>query len=45
LLVDWVALASDGRERATGTNVFVLGGDGRIESVTGFWASPKPAQK
>jgi len=45
LLVDWVAVASDGRERATGTNVFVLGGDGRIESVTGFWVPPKPAQR
>jgi len=36
-LVDWVALTGDGQERAAGTNVFVFGADGRIESVTGFW--------
>lgn len=39
VLADWVAVADDGRDRATGTNVFVLGADGRIESATGFWAS------
>jgi hypothetical protein len=27
---------ADGIERARGTNVFVLGADGRIESVTGL---------
>jgi uncharacterized protein YndB with AHSA1/START domain len=37
-LVDWVATASNGDERARGTNVFVLGPTGRIQSVTGFWA-------
>lgn len=42
VLADWVALADDGRELATGTNVFVLGADGRIESATGFWTPPKP---
>jgi uncharacterized protein YndB with AHSA1/START domain len=36
-LVDWVALAGDGTERAAGTNAFVFAADGRIESVTGFW--------
>ncbi len=36
-LVDWVAIAGEGRERGTGTNVFVFAADGRIESVTGFW--------
>jgi uncharacterized protein YndB with AHSA1/START domain len=36
-LAEWVALAADGRERASGTNVFMFGADGRIESVTGFW--------
>jgi uncharacterized protein YndB with AHSA1/START domain len=41
LLVDWVALAADGSERGSGTNVFTLGPDGRIQSVTGFWAPPK----
>ena len=37
-LVDWVATGGDGQERARGTNVFVLGATGRIQSVTGFWA-------
>ena len=37
-LVDWVATGGDGQERARGTNVFVLGATGKIQSVTGFWA-------
>jgi uncharacterized protein YndB with AHSA1/START domain len=37
VLADWSAAASDGAVRMSGTNVFVLGGDGRIESVTGVW--------
>jgi uncharacterized protein YndB with AHSA1/START domain len=37
VLADWVALANDGQQRATGTNVFLLGAEGRIDSVTGFW--------
>ncbi len=37
VLADWVALAKDGTERATGTNVFLLSADGRIETVTGLW--------
>jgi len=44
LLADWVVAGSDGQERATGTNVFVLQGDGKIESVTGFWSLQKPSQ-
>jgi uncharacterized protein YndB with AHSA1/START domain len=44
LLVGWTAASGDGQERATGTNVFTLGGDGKIVSVTGFWDPPKPAQ-
>ena len=36
-IADWVANGPDGHRRAQGTNVFVLGADGRIESVTGFW--------
>jgi hypothetical protein len=36
VLADWIGLASDGQERMRGTNVFVLGADGRIESSTGF---------
>jgi uncharacterized protein YndB with AHSA1/START domain len=38
VLADWTAHSSDGQERARGTNVFVLGPDGRIRSVTGFMA-------
>ena len=37
VLADWVAKSGDGQERGTGTNVFVLASDGRIQSVTGFW--------
>ena len=40
LLVDWVATASDGQERASGQNVFTLGADGLIADVTGFWNLP-----
>jgi uncharacterized protein YndB with AHSA1/START domain len=37
-IVDWVATGSKGEPLGKGTNVFVLGADGRIESVTGFWS-------
>jgi uncharacterized protein YndB with AHSA1/START domain len=37
LLADWVARGSDGTERMSGLNVFVLDARGRIASVTGFW--------
>jgi hypothetical protein len=40
-LADWVAVATDGAERSRGTNVFVFGPTGKIESVTGVWA-PRP---
>jgi uncharacterized protein YndB with AHSA1/START domain len=40
VLADWVGVGADGQERAGGTNVFLLGADGRIESVTGFWNAP-----
>lgn len=43
-LADWVAESADGQQRGAGTNVFELGVDGRIRSVTGFWraaASPR----
>jgi uncharacterized protein YndB with AHSA1/START domain len=36
VLVDWMAAGSDGKERMSGTSVFVFGQDGRIDSVTGF---------
>ena len=41
VLADWVARGADGSERGRGTNVFAIGHHGRIESVTGFWGSPK----
>jgi uncharacterized protein YndB with AHSA1/START domain len=41
VLADWVARAADGTDRGRGTNVFAIGHHGRIESVTGFWNSPK----
>ena len=37
VLADWAAQGADGVERARGTNVFVFGATGDIESVTGFW--------
>jgi uncharacterized protein YndB with AHSA1/START domain len=37
LLADWLVRAPDGTERMSGVNVFVLGAQGRIASVTGFW--------
>lgn len=37
-LADWVAMGPDGAERTRGTNVFVLGPTGLIESVTGVQA-------
>ncbi len=43
VLADWIAEGRGGEERGRGTNVFVLRPDGRIASVTGFWApSPQP---
>jgi len=36
-IADWTAFGADGAQLATGSNVFVLGGDGRIGSVTGLW--------
>jgi uncharacterized protein YndB with AHSA1/START domain len=37
-LVDWVVNGPDGAQRAKGTNVFEIGGDGRITGVTGLWS-------
>jgi uncharacterized protein YndB with AHSA1/START domain len=37
VLADWIARGPDGAQRGAGTNVFVLGSDGRIQSVTGLW--------
>jgi hypothetical protein len=40
VLSDWVAVASDGQERMSGTNVFVFGAGDRIDAVTGFLNQP-----
>jgi uncharacterized protein YndB with AHSA1/START domain len=37
VIVEWTAVGPDEAPRGQGTNVFTLGPDGRIESVTGFW--------
>jgi uncharacterized protein YndB with AHSA1/START domain len=37
VLADWTAIGGDGQQRGRGTNVFVFGFDGRINSVVGFW--------
>jgi uncharacterized protein YndB with AHSA1/START domain len=37
VLANWTATGPDGQPRARGTNVFVLGVDGKIEAITGFW--------
>jgi uncharacterized protein YndB with AHSA1/START domain len=36
VLADWAATSADGVERMTGTNVFLLGLDGRVASATGL---------
>jgi uncharacterized protein YndB with AHSA1/START domain len=36
VLAQWAATDKEGQKRMEGTNVFALGGDGRIEFVTGF---------
>ncbi|HKW02174.1 MAG TPA: SRPBCC domain-containing protein [Vicinamibacterales bacterium] len=36
-VADWAAGGPDGRPAGTGTNVFVLAPDGKIEVVTGLW--------
>lgn len=38
VLADWTAQGPDGAPKGRGTNVFTVDADGRIESVTGFWA-------
>jgi uncharacterized protein YndB with AHSA1/START domain len=39
VLADYVAQSVDGKELASGTNVFQFSGDGSLESVTGFMTS------
>ncbi|HLK46928.1 MAG TPA: SRPBCC domain-containing protein [Bryobacteraceae bacterium] len=36
VLAEWVAIATEGGARGSGTSVFQLAGDGRIETVTSF---------
>ena len=36
-IADWAAVGADGGTRGQGSNVFVLGPDGKIQSATGFW--------
>jgi uncharacterized protein YndB with AHSA1/START domain len=40
VLADWTAVGGDGKERMSGTSLFVFRPDGRIESVTGFTNPP-----
>jgi uncharacterized protein YndB with AHSA1/START domain len=40
VLADWIAAGNDGKERMSGTSVFVFRADGRIDSATGFTNSP-----
>jgi len=40
VIADWIALDREGKERMGGSNVFVLGPDGRIQSATGFARLP-----
>jgi uncharacterized protein YndB with AHSA1/START domain len=39
VLADWTAVSADGQPRGRGTNVFVVGGDGKFTSITGLWSS------
>jgi uncharacterized protein YndB with AHSA1/START domain len=41
ILADWVATSGDGQERMSGTNVFQMGADGRIDTVTGLMNEPR----
>jgi hypothetical protein len=36
VLAEWVARGPDGQDRMTGTSVFALGMEGKIEAVTGL---------
>ena len=40
VVADWVAQTDEGVERMSGTNVFMLGADGKIQSATGFLNRP-----
>jgi uncharacterized protein YndB with AHSA1/START domain len=38
VLADWTAATADGQPRGKGTNVFLMGADGKMASVTGLWS-------
>jgi uncharacterized protein YndB with AHSA1/START domain len=40
VMAEWIARGDDGQPRMSGTNVFVLGPEGRIHSATGFANPP-----
>jgi len=44
VLSPWVAVSAEGKELLSGTNVFLLGVDGRIEAVTGFVQQSTPGR-
>ena len=37
VIADWAAVGANGVTQGQGSNVFVLGADGKIHSATGFW--------
>jgi len=37
VIADWAAVGKEGATIGTGSNVFMMGADGRITGVTGFW--------
>jgi uncharacterized protein YndB with AHSA1/START domain len=37
VIADWTAAGPDGKPLGSGSNVFLLGGDGRFTAVTGLW--------
>jgi uncharacterized protein YndB with AHSA1/START domain len=37
VLADWIGVAPDGQQRASGTNAFEMNAAGRVASVMGFW--------
>jgi hypothetical protein len=37
-VADWAAVGPDKKEVGKGSNVFLLGPDGKIEAVTGLWS-------
>jgi uncharacterized protein YndB with AHSA1/START domain len=43
VLSDWIARGPDGQVRMSGSSVFLLGADGRIESATGLMNPPEAA--